>query len=59
MQQLNSACLRTHVSDEKSTGSRLVNSEKMQFTNVNEYFSDMYNSLSRKSGKLLGFSNRH
>ena len=41
--------------DEKSPGSRLAKSEKTQFTFVNEYFSDNHNSLSRKSGKKLGF----
>jgi len=54
-----SPCAKTHVSDEKSPGSRLVKSEKTQFTYVNEYFSDKHNSLSRKSAKKLGFSRRH
>jgi len=56
---LNSACAKTHASDEKSPGSRLAGLEKTQFTYVNEYFSDKHNSLSRKSGKKLGFSRRH
>ena len=47
---------KTHVSDEKSPGSRLAKSEKTQFNYVNEYFSEKHNSLSRKSGKKLGFS---
>jgi len=43
----------------KSPCSRLAKSEGTQFTYVNEYFSDKHNSLSRKSGKKLGFSRRH
>jgi len=54
-----STCAKTHVSDEKSSSSRLAKLEKTQFTYVNEYFSDKHNSLSRKSGKKLGFSRRN
>jgi len=54
-----SACAKTHVSNERSHGSRLAKSEKTQMTYVNEYFSDKHNSLSRKSGKKLGFSRRN
>jgi len=54
-----SAYAKTNVPDEKRPGSRLAKSEKTQFTYVNEYFSDKHNSLSRKSGKKLGFSRRN
>ena len=36
--KISSAYAKTHVSDEKSPGSRLAKSEKTQFTYVNEYF---------------------
>jgi len=37
-----SPCAKTYAFDEKSPDSRLAKSEKTQFTNVNEYFSDKH-----------------